>query len=128
MKFNFSTKLNFNLQQALLAAANRLATPESVQFVLAADYTPIYANSQVIAKPPVKTSRESLGSALDSFYSDIASLEKGATEQDIEQKDAVQTESVPSPLPQVQAEIEQNSTIPDGSKDKKKKKVRDNFH
>ncbi|XP_044009823.1 uncharacterized protein LOC122853418 isoform X2 [Aphidius gifuensis] len=60
--------------QAILAAANRLNNQETVQFVL--DFPRIYTNTQVIAKPPMKTSNETMGSALDSFYSDIASLER----------------------------------------------------
>lgn len=61
-----------------MAAANRLTGQETVQFVL--DFPRIYTNTQVIAKPPVKTSNETMGSALDSFYSDIASLERQPVE------------------------------------------------
>lgn len=66
----------------MLAAAGSLASQEAVQFMIT-DYAQVYANTQVIAKPPVKSQTDkSLGSALDSFYNDIASIEKTNAEQE----------------------------------------------
>ncbi|XP_015609403.1 formin-binding protein 4 isoform X2 [Cephus cinctus] len=115
-----------HLHNAIIAAANRLSGQEAVQFVVA-DYTQVYTNSQIIAKPPIKTQRESLGSALDSFYSDIASIEKTNIEQEQEIPEVVApVESVPSPSqPQVSIETPQ-IVIPVDSiiREKKKKKAK----
>ncbi|XP_057324069.1 formin-binding protein 4-like isoform X2 [Microplitis mediator] len=59
--------------QAILAAANRFTGQDAVQLML--HHTGIYANTQVITKPPINMKKESLGSIVDSFYNDIASLE-----------------------------------------------------
>ena len=105
-------------QQALIAAASRLTGQEAVQFMV--DYGQVYANTQVIAKPPVKTHKESLGSVLDSFYNDIATMEK--IEQEPEQVSPV--ESAPLALQQIAQEVEQPPILTDSVlKERKKKKV-----
>ncbi|XP_012280309.1 formin-binding protein 4 isoform X2 [Orussus abietinus] len=111
-------------QAILAAAANRLTGQEAVRFMVA-DYTQMYASSQVIAKPPIKMQRESLGSALNSFYSDIASIEKTKNEQDKEQE-TLASEAVPSPVQQVQTEITEQSNLPTETviKEKKRKKAK----
>lgn len=111
--------------QAIIAAANRLTGQDAVQFMVA-DYTHVYTNSQIIAKPPIKTQRESLGSALNSFYNDIASIEKINAEQELEQQEIPSMESVPSPVQQVQLETEQIVTPPADStiKEKRRKKTK----
>ncbi|KAK0168616.1 hypothetical protein PV327_002394 [Microctonus hyperodae] len=117
--------------QAIIAAANRLAGPDTVQFML--DYSRIYANTQVIAKPPVKTNKEPLGTALDSFYNDIASLESHPVideSQHIKHGEAAtslplksQETPVPVILPPDPPQI--SNTMADSTlKDKKKKKVK----
>ena len=89
-----------------------------------ADYSQIYSSNQVIAKPPVKAQRESLGSALDSFYSDIASIEKSKLEIESEKQESYLLESVPSPIQATQSEVEPSSSALEAvMKEKKKKKV-----
>lgn len=89
-------------------------------------YTPIYTNNKIIAKPPVKASKESLGSALDSFYNDIARIEKTETERTVQQQDPIAgvTEQAPAPTeetkPETESETISNDTI---MKERKKKKV-----
>ncbi|XP_046746621.1 RNA-binding protein 42-like [Diprion similis] len=120
--------------QAMIAAAGSLTGPEAVQFVLT-DYAQVYANTQVIAKPPVKSQTESLGSALDSFYSDIASIEKTNSGQEsmIQQEIEIPRREAATPPPATlpntvitsasHTEIEQpNASIDVTGKEKKKKK------
>ncbi|XP_033214231.1 formin-binding protein 4-like isoform X2 [Belonocnema kinseyi] len=110
--------------QALVAAANRLGQ-EGVQFMMA-DYSHIYRTSQVIAKPPVKAQRESLGSAIDSFYNDIASIESSQPpEVETEIQESHFPESVSSPNPPPQPEVDQSPSSSEAIlKDKKKKKAK----
>lgn len=90
-----------------------------------ADYSHIYGTSQVIAKPPVKAQRESMGSAIDSFYSDIASIESSQPpEVETEIQESHLPESVSSPNPPPQSEVDQSPSSSEAiMKDKKKKKV-----
>lgn len=114
--------------QAILAAANRLNNQETVQFVL--DFPRIYTNTQVIAKPPIKTSNETIGSALDSFYNDIASLERPpieakpveATVFNTNLTDHPQPVSTPSSLTSDNDKINNDVSLKD--KEKKKKKAK----
>lgn len=92
-------------------------------------YTPIYTNNKIIAKPPVKALKESLGSALDSFYSDIARIEKTETERTGQHQDVAATVmeqvSIPERTEEAKPEIEPE-TVPSDSttmKERKKKKV-----
>lgn len=127
----------------MIAAAGSLTGQEAVQFMLT-DYAQVYTNAQVIAKPPVKSQNESLGSALDSFYSDIATIEKTslAAEQDqsnVQQDFDVSSREAATPPPPIAlanpaiavsaaavqiAEVEQQnvSSEPVG-KEKKRKRV-----
>lgn len=89
-------------------------------------YAPIYTNNKIIAKPPVKASKESLGSALDSFYSDIARIEKTETERIGQQQDitATVTEQISVPTEEAKPEIEPETVSSDTTtKERKKKKV-----
>lgn len=90
-------------------------------------YAPIYTNNKIIAKPPVKASKESLGSALDSFYSDIARIEKTETERIVQHQDAVTaaaTEQVSIPTEEAKPEVEPETVPSDTTmKERKKKKV-----
>lgn len=89
-------------------------------------YTPIYTNNKIIAKPPVKASKESLGSALDSFYNDIARIEKTETERTVQQQDpvAVVTEQAPVSVEETKLETESETVSNDTTmKERKKKKV-----
>ncbi|XP_015111908.1 formin-binding protein 4 isoform X2 [Diachasma alloeum] len=108
--------------QAILAAANRLTGQDTVQFVL--DFPRIYTNTQVIAKPPITTNKESLGSALNSFYSDIASLERPVDEHQAipsPQLIPVEPQSVATTIPET---TEKLSVVADAYKEKRKKKVK----
>lgn len=107
---------------ALVAAASRLGQ-EGVQFMMT-DYSQIYGTNQVIAKPPVKAHRESLGSAIDSFYNDIASIENSNLEtEQPESQECNYPENASSPVTQLQTEDSQ-STSDAITKDKKKKKTK----
>lgn len=89
-------------------------------------YTPIYTNNKIIAKPPVKASKESLGSALDSFYNDIARIEKTETERTVQQQDPVAavTEQAPASIDEIKPETEPETVSNDTTmKERKKKKV-----
>lgn len=118
--------MNILLQQAIVAAA-RLQGQEAVQFMVA-EYARMYENNQVIAKPPIKMPHDptALGSALNSFYSDIATMEKTAADTEKEKMAEIRVPdlvAMPSPIvPQVQVPMMDNDT-PDGTKERKKKKV-----
>ena len=89
-------------------------------------YAPIYTNNKIIAKPPVKASKESLGSALDSFYSDIARIEKTETERTGQLQDiaATITEQVSVSTEEAKPEMELETVPSDITmKERKKKKV-----
>lgn len=89
-------------------------------------YASIYTNNKIIAKPPVKASKESLGSALDSFYSDIARIEKTETERTGQHQNvaATVTEQVSIPTEEAKPEIEPETVSNDTTtKERKKKKV-----
>ncbi|XP_011312496.1 formin-binding protein 4 isoform X2 [Fopius arisanus] len=108
--------------QAILAAANRLTGQDTVQFLL--DFPRIYTNTQVIAKPPITTNKESLGSALNSFYSDIASLERPVEEHQAipsPQLIAVESQPIATTIPET---TEKLSAASDVYKEKRKKKVK----
>lgn len=89
------------------------------------DYAPIYTNHKVIEKPPVKTAKESLVSALDSFYSDIARIENTGTEKP-PQRQSISINEPPSlPIEEVKAEVEQELLpIETTAKEKKRRKVK----
>lgn len=87
-------------------------------------YTPIYTNNKIIAKPPVKASKESLGSALDSFYNDIARIEKTETERTGQDVTATVTEQVSILTEEAKPEMEPETMFSDTTmKERKKKKV-----
>lgn len=88
-------------------------------------YTPIYTNNKIIAKPPVKASKESLGSALDSFYNDIARIERTETERVAQHQDTAAIEQASVPVEEMKIpETEVDSVSSDTTtKEKKKKKV-----
>ena len=90
------------------------------------DYTPIYTNHKVIEKPPVKTAKESLVSALDSFYSDIARIENVGMEKAPQRQDSsaiVEPSSLPTE--EVKIETEQEPVPVEATvKEKKRKRVR----
>lgn len=114
------------LQQALVAA--RLQGQEAVQFMV--EYARVYENNQVIAKPPMKMPHEtSLGSAINSFYSDIASIEKSAADIEKEKAEAMRLavtaaaaieSTSPSPVP---TQMPPQDAEQEANKEKKKKKV-----
>ncbi|XP_048514272.1 formin-binding protein 4-like isoform X2 [Athalia rosae] len=119
--------------QAMIAAAGSLAGQESVQFMIT-DYAQIYANTQVIAKPPIKSQNESLGSALDSFYNDIASIEKTNAEQDSNGFETPGETTPPPPIPTIpntatsHTEVDQVNVSSDPAvkeKDKEKEKEKE---
>ncbi|KAK9294969.1 hypothetical protein QLX08_010605 [Tetragonisca angustula] len=90
------------------------------------DYTPIYTNHKVIEKPPVKTAKESLVSALDSFYSDIARIENVGMEKAPQRQDTTAVVE-PSSLPteEVKIETEQEPVPVEAAvKEKKRKRTR----
>ncbi|XP_070150243.1 formin-binding protein 4 isoform X2 [Polyergus mexicanus] len=108
-----------------IAVANKHGGQNAIQFMVG--YTPIYTNNKIIAKPPVKASKESLGSALDSFYNDIARIEKTETERIVQQQDPVVivTEQAPVPIEETKPETESETMSSDTTiKERKKKKAR----
>ncbi|XP_011864737.1 PREDICTED: formin-binding protein 4-like [Vollenhovia emeryi] len=113
-----------HLHNQTIAVANKHGGQSAIQFMVG--YAPIYTNNKIIAKPPVKASKESLGSALDSFYSDIARIEKTETErtghQDVTAT-VIEQVSVPTEEAKPEAEAE---TVPNDTttKERKKKKAR----
>ena len=90
--------------------------------MVAAEYARMYENNQVIAKPPMKMPHESsLGTALNSFYNDIAFIEKSTADIEKEKAEARLLESAPSPVSQVPSS--EADSIAAEAKEKKKKKV-----
>ncbi|XP_076300616.1 uncharacterized protein LOC143218911 isoform X1 [Lasioglossum baleicum] len=88
------------------------------------DYTPIYTNHKVIEKPPIKTAKESLVSALDSFYNDIARIENSRPEKAPQRQDTVTTESS-LPVEEAKVDMELEALHAEASmKEKKRKKAR----
>ncbi|XP_033327519.2 uncharacterized protein LOC117221048 [Megalopta genalis] len=88
------------------------------------DYTPIYTNHKVIEKPPIKTAKESLVSALDSFYSDIARIESSRPEKAPQRQDTVTTESS-LPVEEAKVDMDLEALHSEATmKEKKKKKAR----
>jgi len=92
-------------------------------------YAPVYTNNKIIAKPPIKgVSKESLGSVLDSFYNDIARIERTETERTAQYQDTVTAVSVTEPV-SVSTEETKPETEPEAMssditmKERKKKKV-----
>ncbi|XP_017893051.1 formin-binding protein 4-like [Ceratina calcarata] len=121
--------LQYPYHQHLHAAPAALVLPHkhSVQpaIQLIADYTPIYTNHKVIEKPPVKTAKESLVSALDSFYNDIARIENVGTEVVPQRQDSVTSE--PASLPQVELKPEMEPEpvpVETPGKEKRRKRTR----
>ncbi|OXU22635.1 hypothetical protein TSAR_013641 [Trichomalopsis sarcophagae] len=114
--------------QALVAA--RLQGQEAVQFMV--EYARVYENNQVIAKPPMKMPHEtSLGSAINSFYSDIASIEKSAADIEKEKAEAMRLAATAaaaiesaSPTPVLTQMPPQDAELQEVSKEKKKKKLK----
>lgn len=87
-------------------------------------YAPIYPNNKIIAKPPVKAAKESLGSALDSFYNDIARIEE--TERSAQHQDTAIMEQPPPPVTEeVKLPETDSESVPCDTtmKERKKKKV-----
>ncbi|XP_011648359.1 formin-binding protein 4-like isoform X2 [Pogonomyrmex barbatus] len=108
-----------------IAVANKHGGQNAIQFMVG--YAPIYTNNKIIAKPPVKASKESLGSALDSFYNDIARIERTETERTGQHQDTViaVTEQVPTPIEEVKPEAEPEVISNDTTtRERKKKKAR----
>ncbi|XP_024872545.1 uncharacterized protein LOC112455076 isoform X2 [Temnothorax curvispinosus] len=108
-----------------IAVANKHGGQSAIQFMVG--YAPIYTNNKIIAKPPVKSSKESLGSALDSFYNDIARIEKTETERTGQHQDVTATvmEQVSIPTEETKPEIELETVSSDTTtKERKKKKAR----
>ncbi|KAL0110406.1 hypothetical protein PUN28_013797 [Cardiocondyla obscurior] len=106
-----------------LAVANKHSGQGAIQFMVG--YAPIYTNNKIIAKPPVKTSKESLGSALDSFYNDIARIEKTETERIGQQPDVPVEEQVSTSTEEAKPEIESETVASEiATKERKKKKAR----
>ncbi|XP_015433489.1 PREDICTED: formin-binding protein 4-like [Dufourea novaeangliae] len=89
------------------------------------DYTPIYTNHKVIEKPPMKTAKESLVSALDSFYSDIARIENSRTEIVPQRPDTSVAEAAALPVEETKVDMELETLPVEATlKEKKKKKAR----
>ncbi|XP_003701113.1 uncharacterized protein LOC100878735 isoform X2 [Megachile rotundata] len=89
------------------------------------DYTPIYTNHKIIEKPPVKTAKESLVSALDSFYNDIARIENTGMEKPPQRQDIPIAEPVSLPMEETKAEVEQEALpVEIAVKERKRKKTR----
>jgi len=100
-------------------------------------YAPIYTNNKIIAKPPVKASKESLGSAINSFYNDIARIERTETERTTKHQDIVTatTSATNAAVVMEQASVSNDEAKPEiesetacntettTTKEKKKKKV-----
>ncbi|XP_011696542.1 PREDICTED: formin-binding protein 4-like isoform X2 [Wasmannia auropunctata] len=108
-----------------IAVANKHPGQSAIQFMVG--YAPIYTNNKIIAKPPVKASKESLGSALDSFYNDIARIEQTETERTGQHQDvaATVTEQVSIPTEEAKPEMEPETVSSDTMmKERKKKKAR----
>ncbi|XP_071641339.1 uncharacterized protein [Temnothorax longispinosus] len=113
-----------HLHNQTIAVANKHGGQSAIQFMVG--YAPIYTNNKIIAKPPVKSSKESLGSALDSFYNDIARIEKTETERTGQHQDVAATvmEQVSIPTEETKPEIELETVSSDTTtKERKKKKV-----
>lgn len=94
---------------------------------MVAEYARMYENNQVIAKPPVKVTHDAaaMGSALNSFYSDIASIEKTRVEVEKEKLPEIRVPEMvvmPSPIVPPVPVIDNDGT-PDATKERKKKKV-----
>ncbi|XP_067203189.1 formin-binding protein 4-like isoform X2 [Linepithema humile] len=110
-----------------LAVANKHGGQSAIQFMVG--YAPVYTNNKIIAKPPVKASKESLGSALDSFYNDIARIERTETERTAQHQDTATTVTVTEPVPvlieEAKPETEPEAMSSDITmKERKKKKAR----
>lgn len=95
---------------------------------MVAEYARVYdQNNQVIAKPPMKMPHEaSLGSAINSFYSDIASIEKSSVAAEVE-KERLQAEQMRLAVEVPQQPVMMQTAAIEGeaaeTKEKKKKKV-----
>ncbi|XP_031368407.1 interaptin-like isoform X2 [Apis dorsata] len=107
---------------AALVLPHKHSVQPAIQLI--PDYTPIYTNHKVIEKPPVKTAKESLVSALDSFYNDIARIENVEAEK-ISQRQENPVEVSSLSIEEVKVETEQES-IPFETtiKEKKRKRTR----
>lgn len=115
-------------QPAALVLPHKHSVQPAIQLI--PDYTPLYANHhKVIEKPPVKTAKESLVSALDSFYSDIARIENVGTEKVPQREDVVTAEPPPVPMEEAKIETEpeqqqlQPVPVEATMKEKKRKRV-----
>lgn len=93
-------------------------------------YAPTAYTNKVITKPPeiIKASKESFKSALDSFYNDIACIEKPkqvAQHQDVAAATTSVMEQTPVPTEETKPEIVESETMPNDTttKERKKKKV-----
>lgn len=110
-------------QPAALVLPHKHGVQPAIQLI--PDYTPIYTNHKVIEKPPVKTAKESLVSALDSFYSDIARIENSGTEKAAQRQDTLATELSSLPTEETNVDVEQElPPIETTTKEKKRKKVK----
>ncbi|XP_014221578.1 fibrous sheath CABYR-binding protein-like [Trichogramma pretiosum] len=114
--------------QALVAA--RISNQEAAVQFMVAEYARVYENNQVIAKPPVKVTAQeaSLGSALNSFYSDIASIEKAEVDlhQPLQHQQHMVAESTTPPVlvQMPMPGITENPVDSEALKEKKKKKTK----
>ncbi|CAL7942168.1 unnamed protein product [Xylocopa violacea] len=109
---------------AALVLPHKHSVQPAIQLI--PDYTPIYTtNHKVIEKPPVKTAKESLVSALDSFYNDIARIENIGTENVPQRQDIATTEPSSLSVEEVKIETEQEPLpVEITVKEKKRKRTR----
>ncbi|XP_076684623.1 uncharacterized protein LOC143377340 isoform X2 [Andrena cerasifolii] len=108
---------------AALVLPHKHSVQPAIQLI--PDYTPIYTNHKVIEKPPVKTAKESLVSALDSFYSDIARIENSGPEKVPQRPDPAIIEPPSLPPEEPKVEVEQEPPPVDMTvKEKKRRKAR----
>ncbi|CAK9818615.1 Formin-binding protein 4 [Anthophora quadrimaculata] len=109
---------------AALVLPHKHSVQPAIQLI--PDYTPIYTNHKVIEKPPVKTAKESLVSALDSFYNDIARIENVGTEKVPQrQQETVTTEPSTLMTEEIKVETEQEPLPVEATmREKKRKRAR----
>ncbi|KOC64365.1 Formin-binding protein 4 [Habropoda laboriosa] len=109
---------------AALVLPHKHSVQPAIQLI--PDYTPIYTNHKVIEKPPVKTAKESLVSALDSFYNDIARIENVRTEKVPQRQQEIATTESSFLVPEeTKMETEQEPLPVEATmKEKKKKRTR----
>ncbi|XP_029050844.2 formin-binding protein 4-like isoform X1 [Osmia bicornis bicornis] len=108
---------------AALVLPHKHSVQPAIQLI--PDYTPIYTNHKIIEKPPVKTAKESLVSALDSFYNDIARIENTGPEKTPQRPDTTIAEPSSVPAEETKLETEQEPLPAEiAVKERKRKKAR----